>query len=1456
LYATGISDSSLNDASVRSGATSVSNAIVRTIVPVANGSCRKTFDRYESTQYNRGLRMNPSAGRPINWLRKNQAWQKKTAKAKTSKLQDFGKEEAAAKLTMQVGCKLFLKAQRVKERYNLRISSEAEVHRRTMNRRRQEEDRKNELGRNKNVVSARQLERLQTEKRHHLHKADSMRKERLERFAREATDKERERAQKDELTKLVQRALSVEATTAHEAEDRVQAEVDCTLAKFDAVLFAKQASLDAALAIIEMQQEFHLAFWEKKKHDIGKGFIKEAQDLAATQQRARDTGEAAIVDMGSFTQGAKYAVISAPGCPPPSANVTFKTGRAETAAASDALDAAKEKFDEAKETFDEATAAVSIPAGSDDSSHGGCRDAAEEKLLRARICQTLAKADVDEKTKAYEKTLKENVALIEARIVDDAFIAASDAVDAAKNKLNEASEALKTARPTAGPPEIQAAAKAKLEDAMAQRVVAKADLDGKQVAFAKAVDNNERSDPPGLTHPLQPGKQYCVARKHKIVGKEHAYKTFDGSEMRYAGVSEYAFWIAAISIRQAVAFVKLPRFSFACVWIPGIKGCCDAREVHEALAACYKGVPPLQPCCECRWFDKWIANVRKCRNDKQVLRFAFLPKPTYAAQPKFECTAEGYEGDYWVGMAQKIELEYVQNTLGWPITPIQADDEMLLGHLKFIHQTECLDMDKASLSALAGAPPGIEAKAWAREQLQREHTKQLVSLKESVDTALSRPSVHSKPRLSHPPGQQTKSKLLRARAVKAHTADWIQKQEDHKQQQQHKQQQHKQHKQHQHKQHQHQHQHLEEEEEEVEVEEEDHHHHQQHQQHHHHHHHHRKHQKKHQKKHRISLSSGIDCHGGQLGRRNHKKHPRSVVTKSKRSKNGRLEPLQKEDVTCKDHKVAMATGLARHWAKMFQTIVQSKVTLFDVGSITLRQTILKFKHDMEEMDAAHTRNRKRRWLRQLEDDHVDVEEDVLDGVMTKAEEGDIWGDRDVAIKAVVKTHGMKCWSLVAKHVSVDYAIRGLTGKQCRQRWQTDLDPAIEADAPVGTPPVKRRRSVFMVDPRRPAKISLSNGGRDETNHGHPQSDVRVKVCVEFDLPKHVPGADEEEAVDEYMIVCVPKQVVPSKDQTRKNTSLSLLGNTKQIKLSMGAVGKTVGAVVKMTRNLRCSHVTEHVCDVATHLKDKLNDGNTVRFEVYDLAPDTLYRFGVAAVDVGKRESALRMSEFAGFRTGGVPTPVHLQRLELGPCMATVYFKHSPNTVTPLVTAYQVSIVNEEPGHTQQEGDLRVRVVTADKSPITVEGLHADYKYTAKVVAINLVGQSMVSSGSQKGFHAGKPPEAPTDVRVEFSQGGHQGALVHFKPSLGGCEADMFVVKAQGVDRTWQSVPRASLQTTGGKKASSRALQHSPIPVNNLVVGKTYHFQVVGKNAFGESKSSLMIASLRTPSIPPRSIKPM
>ncbi len=51
-----------------------------------------------------------------------------------------------------------------------------------------------------------------------------------------------------------------------------------------------------------------------------------------------------------------------------------------------------------------------------------------------------------------------------------------------------------------------------------------------------------------------------------------------------------------------------------------------------------------------------------------------------------------------------------------------------------------------------------------------------------------------------------------------------------------------------------------------------------------------------------------------------------------------------------------------------------------------------------------------------------------------------WTDEeDKTVRSLVETHGTKCWSLIASHLTAR------TGKQCRERWHNQLDPAIKKD---------------------------------------------------------------------------------------------------------------------------------------------------------------------------------------------------------------------------------------------------------------------------------------------------------------------------------------------------------------------------------------------------------------------------
>ena len=48
-------------------------------------------------------------------------------------------------------------------------------------------------------------------------------------------------------------------------------------------------------------------------------------------------------------------------------------------------------------------------------------------------------------------------------------------------------------------------------------------------------------------------------------------------------------------------------------------------------------------------------------------------------------------------------------------------------------------------------------------------------------------------------------------------------------------------------------------------------------------------------------------------------------------------------------------------------------------------------------------------------------------------------EEDKLVRSLVEMHGTKRWSLIASNLI------GRTGKQCRERWHNQLDPAIKKD---------------------------------------------------------------------------------------------------------------------------------------------------------------------------------------------------------------------------------------------------------------------------------------------------------------------------------------------------------------------------------------------------------------------------
>jgi hypothetical protein len=102
---------------------------------------------------------------------------------------------------------------------------------------------------------------------------------------------------------------------------------------------------------------------------------------------------------------------------------------------------------------------------------------------------------------------------------------------------------------------------------------------------------------------------------------------------------------------------------------------------------------PLPTCAHCAWFDPWQSTVRRCNDDQQSLRFAFLDYPLSPQQPKFYCKADGKS--YFVGLSQCVELCWAQDVIGLVVEPITVADTVysmladrvkgqatdLLGHL-------------------------------------------------------------------------------------------------------------------------------------------------------------------------------------------------------------------------------------------------------------------------------------------------------------------------------------------------------------------------------------------------------------------------------------------------------------------------------------------------------------------------------------------------------------------------------------------------------------------------------------------------------------------------------------------------------------------------------------------------------------------------------------------------------
>jgi hypothetical protein len=144
-------------------------------------------------------------------------------------------------------------------------------------------------------------------------------------------------------------------------------------------------------------------------------------------------------------------------------------------------------------------------------------------------------------------------------------------------------------------------------------------------------------------------------------------------------------------------------FSFCCVWTPGLTGHCtdpqpdSARDTHSAacvdqqqaesvcraLSGTYQA-PGESPCGGCAWFTSWACNVTRCHEDSQILCFAYLEHLDCDSEFVFHCNSSytqrghGEEGRYYcVGAAQKVELEWAQNQMGYELMPVQLQDVCL-----------------------------------------------------------------------------------------------------------------------------------------------------------------------------------------------------------------------------------------------------------------------------------------------------------------------------------------------------------------------------------------------------------------------------------------------------------------------------------------------------------------------------------------------------------------------------------------------------------------------------------------------------------------------------------------------------------------------------------------------------------------------------------------------------------
>jgi len=102
-------------------------------------------------------------------------------------------------------------------------------------------------------------------------------------------------------------------------------------------------------------------------------------------------------------------------------------------------------------------------------------------------------------------------------------------------------------------------------------------------------------------------------------------------------------------------------------------------------------------------------------------------------------------------------------------------------------------------------------------------------------------------------------------------------------------------------------------------------------------------------------------------------------------------------------------------------------------------------------------------------------------------------EEDTAIAQLIKRHGIKKWSLIAKKLAADFGIIGRSGKQCRERWHNYLDPELSKN-PITS---EEERTIFMGQRKYGNKwveiAKLLSGRRDNLIKNHFYSTLRRQL---------------------------------------------------------------------------------------------------------------------------------------------------------------------------------------------------------------------------------------------------------------------------------------------------------------------------------------------------------------------------